>query len=208
MEPIVEEFTITLKYQVKVDTETGEMSTKCISRKVDKSNFEVAEDKSKRKTSKSKKDESSEPTLTLEDNKYYLNQAAVDLMGVEPDCKLDIKYEKRGKETVPVIGTDESFGTHSGNRVTKSFTVAYRGSKREELSKYGTEFILVPHETKDGIFILQNENAKLEQALDDTIEKLDEAEEEIELPMDIDLQDLIDDKDATITEVSSSMFQL
>lgn len=207
MEPIIEEFTITLKYQVSVDTETGEMITKCISRKVDKSNFEVAEDKPKRKTPKAKKDESSEPTLTLEDNKYCLNQAAVDLMEVEPDCKLDIKYEKRGKETIPVIGTDTAFGTKQGNKLTKSLTVACRGSKNEELSKYGTEFILVPHETKDGIFILQNEDAKLERALDDTLEKPDEPEEEIGLP-DIDLQDLIDDKDATITEVSSSIFQL
>ena len=208
MEPIIEEFTITLKYQVKVDTETGEMTTKCISRKVDKSNFEVVEDKPKRKTSKSKKEESSEPTLTLQENKYCLNQAAADLMRVEPDCKLDIKYEKRGKETIPVIGTDTAFGTKQGNKLTKSLTVACRGSKNEELSKYGTEFILVPHETKDGIFVLQNEDAKLEQALDDTIEKPDGPEEEIDLPMDIDLQDLIDDKDATITEVSSSMFQL
>ena len=207
MEPIIEEFTITLKYQVKVDTETGEMTTKCISRKVDKSNFEATEEKPKRKTSKSKKEESFEPLLTLEDNKYCLTQAAVDLMGVEPNCKLDIKYEKRGKETIPVIGSDESFGTHSGNKLNKSLTVACRGSKNEELSKYGTEFILVPHETKDGIFVLQNEYAKLERALDDTLEKPDKPEEEIGLP-DIDLQDLIDDKDATITEVSSSMFQL
>ena len=80
-------------------------------------------------------------------------------------------------------------------------------SKNEELSKYGTEFILVPHETKDGIFVLQNEDAKLEKTLDDTLEKPDEPEEEIGLP-DIDLQDLIDDKDATITEVSSNIFQL
>lgn len=80
-------------------------------------------------------------------------------------------------------------------------------SKNEELSKYGTEFILVPHETKDGIFVLQNEDAKLERALDDTLEKPDEPEEEIELP-DIDFQDLIDSEDATITEVSSSVFQL
>lgn len=207
MEPIIEEFTITLKYQVKVDTETGEMTTKCVSRKIDK-NIEVVDAKPTRKTSKSKKGESSEPTLTLEENKYCLNQAAADLMGVEPDCKLDIKYEKRGKETVPVIGTDTAFGTKQGNKLTKSLTVACRGSKNEELSKYGTEFILVPHETKDGIFVLQNEDAKLEQALDDTIEKPDGPEEDVELPMDIDLQDLIDDKDAAITEVSSSMFQL
>ena len=129
MDPIVEEFTITLKYQVKVDTETGEMTTKCISRKIDKSNFEVVEEKSKRKTSKVKKEESSAPLLTLNDNKYCLTQAAADLMGVEPDCKLDIKYEKRGKETVPVIGSDDVWGTKGGNKLTKSLTVACRGRK-------------------------------------------------------------------------------
>ena len=204
MDPIIEEFTITLKYQARVDTETGEMTTKCISRKVDKTNFEVVEEKSKKKTSKSKKEESTVPSLILEENKYCLNQAAITLMGVEPDCKLDIKYEKRGKETIPVIGSDESFGTHSGNKLNKSLTVACRGSKREELSKYGTEFTLVPHETKDGIFILQNKNANFES----TVSDVPETEDEIELPDDIDLQDLIDDKDATITEVDASMFQL
>lgn len=204
MDPIIEEFTITLKYQARVDTETGEMTTKCISRKVDKTNFEVVEEKSKRKTSKSKKEESTVPSLILEENKYCLNQAAITLMGVEPDCKLDIKYEKRGKETIPVIGSDESFGTHNGNKLNKSLTVACRGSKREELSKYGTEFTLVPHETKDGIFILQNKNADFEP----TVSNVPETEDEIELPDDIDLQDLIDDKDTTITEVDASMFQL
>lgn len=204
MDSIIEEFTITLKYQARVDTETGEMTTKCISRKVDKTNFEVVEEKSKRKTSKSKKEESTVPSLILEENKYCLNQAAITLMGVEPDCKLDIKYEKRGKETIPVIGSDESFGTHSGNKLNKSLTVACRGSKREELSKYGTEFTLIPHETKDGIFILQNKNADFEP----TVSNVPDTEDEIELPDDIDLQDLIDDKDTTITEVDASMFQL
>ena len=206
MEPIIEEFTITLKYQVKVDTETGEMTTKCISRKVDKSNFEVTEEKPKRKTSKSKKEESFEPLLTLEDNKYCLTQAAVDLMGVEPNCKLDIKYEKRGKETVPIIGSDEVWGTKSGNKLTKSLTVACRGSKNQELSKFGKEFTLIPHDKKEGLFILQNESTKIE--IDDEIEDLQDLEEAISLPVDVDLQDLIDDSDADIKEVNSSMFQL
>ena len=206
MEPIIEEFTITLKYQVKVDTETGEMTTKCISRKVDKSNFEVTEEKPKRKTSKSKKEESFEPLLTLEDNKYCLTQAAVDLMGVEPNCKLDIKYEKRGKETVPIIGSDEVWGTKGGNKLTKSLTVACRGSKNQELSKFGKEFTLIPHDKKEGLFILQNESTKIE--IDDEIENLQDLEEAISLPVDVDLQDLIDDSDANVKEVSSSMFQL
>lgn len=196
MDPIVEEFTLTLKYQVIVDTETGEMTTKCISRKVDKSNFEVVDIKPSKK--KSKKEESSEPTLTLEENKYYLNQAAIDLMGIEPGCKLDIKYERKGKETIPVIGTDEVFGTKQGNKVNKNLSVACRGSKNEELAKYGSELILVPHETKDGIFILRNKDAKQ----DENTEEDEIVEEEL------DLQDLIDDVDNTITEVNSSIFQL
>ena len=196
----------TITYELSIDTETGEMTTKCISRKVDKSNFEVTEEKPKRKTSKSKKEESFEPLLTLEDNKYCLTQAAVDLMGVEPNCKLDIKYEKRGKETVPIIGSDEVWGTKSGNKLTKSLTVACRGSKNQELSKFGKEFILIPHDKKEGLFILQNESTKIE--IDDEIEDLQDLEEAISLPVDVDLQDLIDDSDADIKEVNSSMFQL
>ena len=178
MEPIVEEFTITLKYQVKVDTETGEMTTKCISRKVDKSNFEVTEVKPRKKTVV--KNESSEPKLILESNKYQLTQAAVELMGVEPDDKIDIKYEKQGKNITPVIGSDETFGTKQGNKLTKSLTVACRGSKNEELAKFGSEFTLVPHPKKDGIFILATGSVETEEE--------EEGEEEISLP-DIDLQE-------------------
>lgn len=129
MDPIVEEFTITLKYQVTVDTETGEMTTKCIKRTVDKANFEVSEAAPKKAAKKAKKEESSSPQLILEDNKYCLNSAAVMLMGVTPDDKLDIKYEKRGSTMVPVIGTDEAFKTKGGNKLTKSNTVACRGRK-------------------------------------------------------------------------------
>ncbi len=197
MDSITEEFTITLKYQVKVDTETGEMASKCISRKIDKSNFEVTEAKPRKKASA--KNESSEPKLILESNKYQLTQAAVDLMGVEPDCKIDIKYEKQGKNVIPVIGSDESFGTHSGNRLTKSLTVACRSSKNEELAKFGTEFTLIPHPKKDGIFILSTGSVETDKEGED--------EEEISFP-DIDIQDMIDDKDAEITEINSSMFQL
>lgn len=205
MDPIIEEFTITLKYQVSIDTETGEMTTKCLSRKIDK-NIEVVDDKPKKRTSKVKKEESSEPILTLEDNKYCLTQAAVDLMGVEPDCKLDIKYEKRRKETIPVIGSDEVWKTKGGNKLTKSLTVACRGSKNEELSKFGHEFTLVPHEKKEGLFILQNGTTEIK--IDEEVKDLQDLEEAISLPVDVDLQDLIDDSDANVKEVNSSMFKL
>lgn len=191
---IIENFRVTLDFQVSVNEETGEITTNCVKKSIDKTNFKSEDVKPKR--SKVKKEESSEPTLTLEDNKYCLNTAAVELLQVSPDDKLDIKYEKQGKEIIPVIGRDESFGTHNGCRLTKSNTVSCRGSKNVELAKHGTEFILVSHSTKDGIFILKNKDAK-----DDII---DNSEEEA---IDIDLQDLIDDT-ATITEVDSSIFKL
>lgn len=79
-------------------------------------------------------------------------------------------------------------------------------SKNEELSKFGHEFTLIPHEKRDGLFILKSGEAEIE--IDDEIEDLQDLEEAISLPVDVDLQDLIDDSDANVKEVSSSMFQL
>ena len=193
MDPIVEEFTITLKYQVTVDTETGEMTTKCIKRTVDKTNFEVSE----KKTAKKKVvEDNSSPQLTLEDNKYRLNTAAIELMGVSAESKIDIKYEKQGKSMIPVIGTDEAFGTRGGNRLTKSNTVACRGSKHEELIKYGTVFQIVPHDSKAGLFILKG---------DAQIDTLD-GDENVSIDEEIDISQLIDDKD--VEEINSFDFTL
>lgn len=193
MDPIVEEFTITLKYQVTVDTETGEMTTKCIKRTVDKTNFEVSE----KKTAKKKVVENnSSPQLTLEDNKYRLNTAAIELMGVSAESKIDIKYEKQGKSMIPVIGTDEAFGTRGGNRLTKSNTVACRGSKHEELVKYGNIFQIIPHDSKAGLFILKG---------DAQIDTLD-GDENVSIDEEIDISQLIDDKD--VEEINSFDFTL
>lgn len=193
MDPIVEEFTITLKYQVTVDTETGEMTTKCIKRTVDKTNFEVSE----KKTAKKKVvEDNSSPQLTLEDNKYRLNTAAIELMGVSAESKIDIKYEKQGKSMIPVIGTDEAFGTRGGNRLTKSNTVACRGSKHEELVKYGNVFQIIPHDSKAGLFILKG---------DAQIDTLD-GDENVSIDEEIDISQLIDDKD--VEEINSFDFTL
>lgn len=196
MDPIIEEFTITLKYQVKVDTETGEMTTKCISRKVDKSNFEVIEDKPRKK--RTKKEESSEPQITLEDNKYCLNQAAADLMEVTADSKLKIEYEKINGKFIPVI----SISPADGNKLTKSLTVACRGSKNSELAKYGNIFTVIPHESVVGRFILKGNSVEEKQG-DDVI-NFTEGDD----VLDIELDNIIEDEDANIVEVDSSIFQL
>lgn len=198
---ITEEFTLTLQYAMKINTDTGELlETKLIKRSVDKSNFEVTA--TKRKASKPKKDESTIPQLILDDNKYYLNAAAIELMQVGPDSKIDIKYEKG----VPVIGTDEAFGTKGGNKLTKNNTVAYRGAKNEELAKYGTEFTISAHNSKEGLFVLSSENTPVQQ------EKLNGDEnvalEEDSLSLDIDLAGLVEDQDANITEIDANFFKL
>lgn len=204
MDTVKQRIRVTFEYDMEINPETGEIISSTL---ID--TIKGGTEPTKKVTRKPKKGERSEPVLTLEENKYGLNTAAVELMDVEPECKLDIKYEKRGKTTVPVIGTDEAFGTKGGNRLTKSFTVACRGSKNEELSKYGKEFLLVPHESKEGIFILRSEDGTIEKVLESAHDELElPEEEEIALPGDIDLQDLIDDENATITEVNSSMFQL
>lgn len=200
---ITEEFTITLQYVMKVNTETGEiLETKLIKRSVDKANFEVTTPK--KKASKSKKEESDTPQLVLEDNKYYLNTAAIELMKVEPGNRLDIKYEKRGNQMIPVIGTDIAFKTKGGNLLSKSNTVACRGNNHDELAKYGTEFTILAHDSKEGLFILNGGNVQLEELNGDENISI----EEEDLPVDIDLSELVDDQDANITEVDSNFFKL
>lgn len=143
-----------ITFQVSVDTTTGEIAV------VNVETGEVKEVKAKKTTSKKKKEEeSSEPQLILEDNKYCLNTAAVELLGVEPDDRLCIKYKKIGKTAVPVIGTEEVFKTKGGNKLTKTNTVSCRGKANEELSSYGTVFTLSENSDGSGTFILTGDKA-------------------------------------------------
>lgn len=170
-----------LTFNLIIDTQSGEFEIV---------NTETGETKSveipKKKTRKVKKveDTSTEPELILEENKYKLNSAAVELLNIQPEDRLDIKYEKSGSKMTPVIGTNEAFGTKGGNKVTKSFTVACRGKANEELSNYGTKFKIKEHPSKENLFILIG---------DDVQEKEDNSEdisEEIDIPEDIYIDDL------------------
>lgn len=200
---IIEEFEVVLRFQTIVNTETGEITTNCIKKTIDKTNIKVVDAPVKKKSTKVKKEESNTPQLILEENKYSLNTAAVELMNVTTEDKIDIKYEKRGKNMIPVIGSDSIFGTKGGCKLTKSNTVACRGSKNEELSKYGTTFEIVPHESKQGLFILKGNNSP---EIEESEIKLDTEDEN--LPLDVDLEELIDDKDANLTEIDASFFTL
>lgn len=201
---VVEHFQVILDYEVTVDESTGELETRLIKKSIDKANFKSIELKEPKKKT-SKKEESNIPQLILEDNKYCLNKAAVELMQITPEDKIDIKYEKKGKSMVPVIGADRIFGTKQGCKLTKSNTVACRGSKNAELAKHGDVFEIIPHDSKPGLFILKGNSVEEfpEEVSEINIEDLDE-----NLPLDASIEDLIDDKDANITKIDANFFDL
>ena len=123
-----------------------------------------------------------EPLITLDSNKLVLTTGAVDMMNICPDCRVDIKYKKKDKVSVPVIGTDAAFNTKGGNKLTKTNTVSFRGSANEKLAEYGSVFKLEPSED-EGIFYLigdkmnkpiEDEAIDIEDELDlDSLEELD-----------------------------------
>ena len=114
-------------------------------------------------------------------------------MQVCEDCRIDIKYEKKDKKAVPIIGTDAAFGTKAGNKLTKSNTVSYRGAANEKLAAYGTTFRLEP--TKNtGIYYLVGDAEPVEEKVPEEIINI-----ENELDIDV-LDDLNVDLDSTELE--------
>ena len=135
--------------------------------------------KPKRKSStrtKKNSDNDPNPKATLLEGKIQLNQAAMALVGWEPEMKIDIRFEKKGKQITPIMMEDMA----KGNRLTKTNTISCRGSKHDNLAEYGTIFDVVPYEGKDGWFKLVGDAPQKE---DDTVE----IPEEIANPEDEDL---------------------
>lgn len=199
-----ETFTLSLTYEMSVNIDTGEiLETRLIDRSIGKSDLKVVKTPKK----KTVQDEGEEPKLILEENKYRLTSAAISLMGLDEDSKLVIKYEDTKSGSVPIIGTNVAFGISSGNKLTKSNTVACRGNNRDELAKHGTEFTLVPHPSKENLFILHSGEKQIDQIIEDDNVKVEGGEDK-GLPFDLDLGELVDEQDANITEVDANFFKL
>ena len=199
MPTVKETFILSLTYEMSVDKETGEvLETKLIDRSVNKPVKAM-----KATANEAVQDDEKEPKLYLEDNKCRLNSKAVSLMGISPGDKLDIKYDDGKNGSVPIIGTDEAFGTKGGNKLTKSNTIACRGSKNEELSKYGKEFVLATHPSKAGLFVLTSEEVAVDQLVGDDNINIDTPE-----GIDLDLEGLVDDKDANVSSIDTNFFKL
>ena len=142
-------------------------------------------------------EENKEPLITLDSNKLILTTGAVELLNVCTDCRLDIKYKKQGKTTIPVIGTDTAFGTKGGNKLTKTNTVSFRGSANEKLSEYGDVFRLEPTDD-NGIFYLIGNKVRNTISEDETVD--------IESELDMSALESFDIEDST--DLSSFDFTL
>ena len=188
---MIQTFKVLFTYEQ--DDETGEV--KVIDRKVVNDDLPKAKKTSSKATKKA--DENPEPELILEDNKYVLNTAAVELLGVEADDRIDIKFEKRDKVRIPVIGCNTAFGTQGGNRLTKSNTVSYRGKNHDLLEEYGTVFSFKETD-KAGIFELIGDQPLPVEKEDDNVKIEDEEVEEIGRP-----EDLVGIVDGDATEANA-----
>lgn len=165
---------------------------------------EVVKEKASRVTTQAEKAvDSAEPQLTLEENKYVLNQAAANLMGVAWEDRLSIKYQKIEGLTFPVIGTDEAFGTKGGNKVTKGLSVICRGKSRELLAKYGDTFTITEMKGQSGLFVLVGNYDRPEEAETTKADNIEIKEDKNEdLPLDASLDD------SNTTEIVNFDFEL
>ena len=171
-------------FHYEVDETTGEI--KFIGKEEITVDTAASEKKTTTKKSTTKVDNNPDPIITLDPNKLILTQGAVDLLQVCPDCRVDIKYKKKGSTTVPIIGTDSAFGTKSGNKLTKTNTVSYRGAANDKLSTYGTVFTLEPTED-EGIFYLKGDKEPSETKVPDEIINI---ENDLEALDDINIEDI------------------
>ena len=139
-----------------VDKETGEI----ITREATLGDFKEVKKTTSTRTKKPK-DEDPVAKLTLLEGKVQMNNAAVQMTGWEPEMKIDIKFDKKGRKTTPVMMQSDS-----GNRLTKTYTISCRGSKHDNLAEYGDIFELVPYEGKEGYFKLKGNAEKEDDIID------------------------------------------
>lgn len=92
-----------------------------------------------------------EPRLLLADNKFILNKEAAQLLCVSPGDKVAIVFNSEG---VPMIGSSENLKVDEGNKLTKSYTVSFRGKQNEQLARYGKEFTLKDDGDHIGILMI------------------------------------------------------
>ena len=156
-----------------LDESTGELFT----REATLGDFKEVTKKATTTRTKKPKDEDPVSKITLLEGKWQMNAACVAMTGFEPETKLDIKFEKKGRVTTPVLCED----LKTGNRLTKTYTVSCRGSRHDNLAEYGDVFEVTPYEGKEGYFKLKGNIEKEDDIVDvpEEISNPEELEEDI-----------------------------
>lgn len=131
----------------------------------------VVEKKTTVKKSTVKINNDIEPLVILESNKLVLTKGAIDILNPCEDCRIDIKYDKKGN---PLIGTDQAFGTKSGNKLTKSNTVSFRGAANTKLSGFGDTFKLDPTKDEGIFYLVGNKNPHVSEIPEELVDIEDE----------------------------------
>ncbi|MFR6305617.1 MAG: hypothetical protein ACLUNR_02140 [Bacilli bacterium] len=184
-----------------LNEETGEILTDTRELKDDSVKKPSTRKSSSKKKDSEVDDTNPNPLLILEENKYILNKAAVEALGVEPGDKVDIKQQKLNKKECLVIGAAETFGTQSGNKLTQKNAVSYRGKNNQNLAEHGNEFTFTPHPKIDGLFILTGNREP--EIKEDVVPEAEDIASEDEL--DDEMASLIDGN-ADDTEISDNDF--
>ena len=184
-----------------LNEETGEILTDTRELKDDSVKKPSTRKSSSKKKDPEVDDTNPNPLLILEENKYILNKAAVEALGVEPGDKVDIKQQKLNKKECLVIGAAETFGTQSGNKLTQKNAVSYRGKNNQNLAEHGNEFTFTPHPKIDGLFILTGNREP--EIKEDVVPEAEDIASEDEL--DDEMASLIDGN-ADNTEISDNDF--
>ena len=141
--------------------------------------------------------------ITLDSAKLSLNhKAAADLGVIGGESRLAVKWEKEGNVLIPIIGTDIAFSEEgSGNKVTKTNTVAYKGKANAVLAEYGSEFSIEPYKDEKGLWKLISSKSS------GTITSPSVDEKSVEKQADNTEADILVNTD-TVTEIDEMEFKL
>lgn len=134
----------------------------------------------KKRTTKKKSDVEEElasvPLLKLEPNKLIFNNRCIADMEIEYEDKIIIRWEKQGKTLFPIIGKDIAFDEEgSGNKVTKSNSIGYKGKQNAVLAEFGSEFTIEPY--KEGLWkLVSTTSPNTSKTLEETIRTVERVE--------------------------------
>lgn len=160
---MMKQVNVTFNYDAETDTVSD---IKCMIDGIEK----------KKKTTRKAKDIvpetlDSEAIITLEANKLIFNNRAIADMELAYEDRIVIKWKQEGKIMIPIIGKDISFGEEgTGNKVTKSNTVTYKGKANTVLAERGSSFTIEKY--SENVWKLISTSQAV--SVNDTVDKLED----------------------------------